>query len=146
MRLTKNFTTEELRCPCNCGFGDSFDDYAPELLMRLQQYRDFMNGPVRPTSGARCPTYNASIGGARNSAHLPLADPTHRDQGKCRAVDVECIGSRTRYYSGQAARDAGFTRIGSGMNFKHFDVAYGDPYAQEVEWMYDPAKDHKRPS
>jgi zinc D-Ala-D-Ala carboxypeptidase len=67
-------------CPCQ---RPECDAPMPSLalLQALDRIRSYVNMPVIVTSGVRCEPYNASIGGARDSAHLTgdaadLAAPT----------------------------------------------------------------------
>jgi len=42
---------------------------AAELMGALQAVRDRYGGPVRVTSGRRCPSHNRDVGGVSNSYH-----------------------------------------------------------------------------
>lgn len=53
-----------MACRCGCGF-DAFD---AELLDVLTEVREKF-GPVQITSGNRCPTHNAVVGGSTDSKH-----------------------------------------------------------------------------
>ena len=63
--LTKNFTKSEFACPCGCG-QQSVDT---ELAEKLQLIRDKVDRPLKITSGYRCITHNAAVGGSQNSKH-----------------------------------------------------------------------------
>ena len=63
--LTKNFTKSEFECPCGCG-QQSVD---MELAEKLQLLRDKVDRPLKITSGYRCITHNAAVGGSQNSKH-----------------------------------------------------------------------------
>ena len=54
-----------MTCQCGCGY----DTVDTELLDMLNQIRAAF-GPVRITSGCRCPEHNAEVGGAPDSQHL----------------------------------------------------------------------------
>ncbi len=58
------FKDDEWACRCGCKM-------LPKLVtMRLlNQIREDYGKPIGITSGARCPTYNAKIGGAKASEH-----------------------------------------------------------------------------
>lgn len=63
--LSENFSRSEFACKCGCGF-DTVDIKIPEILERV---RTMYKSPITITSGCRCPTHNASVGGAANSLH-----------------------------------------------------------------------------
>ncbi len=58
------FTRSEFACKCGCGF----DTVDTETLSILNNVRKRF-GPVVVTSGCRCETHNADIGGSPNSQH-----------------------------------------------------------------------------
>ena len=62
----KHFTREEFACKCGCG-QDTVDYKLVEILERL---REWAGAPIVVTSGNRCPPYNESIGGSKNSQHM----------------------------------------------------------------------------
>jgi zinc D-Ala-D-Ala carboxypeptidase len=118
--LSRDFSRSEFSCKCGCGL----DNVSPLLVEKLQRMRNVLRIPVVIHSGLRCPTYNATVGGEPNSAHLT---------GE--AADVRCIASSTRYRMKRTAHTwALFNRIGNGDTFLHFDVSKTLP--QEVEWNY----------
>ena len=65
MQITKNFSYQELACPC-CG----------EMLMEhdfvnaLQKIRDSVGRPMFINSAYRCEAHNLEVGGAITSRHL----------------------------------------------------------------------------
>ena len=63
--LTKNFNRSEFQCSCGCG-QQSVDT---ELAEKLQLIRDKVDRPLKITSGYRCITHNAAVGGSQNSKH-----------------------------------------------------------------------------
>lgn len=63
--LAKNFTKSEFECPCGCG-QQSVDT---ELAEKLQLIREKVDRPLKITSGYRCITHNAAVGGSQNSKH-----------------------------------------------------------------------------
>lgn len=139
MKLSANFTTEELKCKCGrCRVGQAREDYDESLLFHLQALRDLYGKAIRINSGARCPEWNANpkVGGKPNSAHLPLDDSFHSQHNKVRAVDVEVQGGQNRWDIVFLAREAGFRRIGVAKTFVHMDTAFGGPYVQDVIWVY----------
>ena len=60
------FTRKEFQCSCGCGF----DTVDYELMMVLNDVREWFDAPVTVTSGCRCPSHNKTIGGAENSIHM----------------------------------------------------------------------------
>ena len=64
--LSRNFSRHEFACKCGCGEAE----VSPFLIEQLQKLRDYTGEPVRITSGRRCETHNAAVGGAKNSQHL----------------------------------------------------------------------------
>ena len=65
-RISEHFRRSEFACPCGCGF----DTVDATLLEVLERARNYFRAPITITSGCRCPTYNARVGGAKNSQHL----------------------------------------------------------------------------
>lgn len=65
------FTREEFRCKCGGKFCGGFPAEPEEKLVRLaERVREHFGKPVEVSSGLRCPTHNASVGGVTNSRHL----------------------------------------------------------------------------
>ena len=65
--LSENFNAVEFRC--KCGQCENID-ISPELIMVLQDIRDYFNEPVKITSGYRCKFHNISVGGSKKSRHV----------------------------------------------------------------------------
>lgn len=65
MRLTKNFNSSEIECPCCKGLV-----YDQTALDRLQILRTKIDKPFIINSGYRCRFHNDAIGGAKDSRHL----------------------------------------------------------------------------
>ena len=61
-----NFYRSEFACKCSCGFA-TVDAVTLKILVSV---REKFQSPVIITSAARCPEYNAKVGGAKNSKHL----------------------------------------------------------------------------
>jgi len=63
----------EYTCKCGCGLPPSFDDGIPDIYEEFFDDFSVIRGawgkPITISSGYRCPTYNASIGGSLMSAH-----------------------------------------------------------------------------
>ena len=65
--LTKNFSRHEFACQCGCGF----DTVDYELIIVVQDIRDYIEKKLRINSGCRCPKHNSKIKGAsENSLHM----------------------------------------------------------------------------
>lgn len=64
--LSPHFSNHEF--VCRDGTSTEID---PQLIEMLEQLRAALGGhPIRITSGYRSPSYNAQVGGAKNSYHL----------------------------------------------------------------------------
>lgn len=63
--LTRNFSRDELKCPC-C----NACNMSPILLDRLQILRDILDRPMTINSGFRCKKHNTEINGTFGSQHL----------------------------------------------------------------------------
>ncbi len=109
-RVRRNFTREELACPC-CGFMNISED----ALDKLQDLRDLMGAPLKINSAARCPKHNKAVGGAPRSQHL--STPDHQST----AFDVALAGhDKTKLI--ELAEFVGFRGIGSSYRtFVHID-------------------------
>ncbi len=64
--LSEHFHRSEFACKCGCGF----DTVDAELLQVLNRAREYWQAAVTVTSGCRCHTHNAAVGGAASSHHL----------------------------------------------------------------------------
>ena len=62
----KYFRKAEFACRCGCG-ADSMEE---KLIRNAVNVREHFNSPVNVTSGRRCATHNAKVGGVSNSRHL----------------------------------------------------------------------------
>ena len=66
---TTSFAPFEFACPCGRCTGYPTWMRAKELK-HIQKIRNHYGVPMKITSGLRCPSYNARVGGVDNSAHL----------------------------------------------------------------------------
>lgn len=109
-RLSRNFSSKELACPC-CGTCD----VSPLLVTRLQALRDIVKRPLVVNSGFRCKKHNEEIQGQKFSQHL-----------RGRAVDIS-----TKDFTPEALDslhklcDSMFEGFGRYETFVHLDVREG---------------------
>ena len=105
--ISKNFSVEELMCPCceQCDMDDEF-------IVKLQAVRTYAQFPFGVNSGFRCPKHNEIVGGFKNSQHLVGA-----------AVDVSTISwsSAQIYAVLKYAFKVGIKGVGIGKNMIHLD-------------------------
>lgn len=64
--ISDHFSRSEFACKCGCGF----DTVDTELMDILIFVRENFDSPVTITSGCRCKSHNAAVGGAPDSQHL----------------------------------------------------------------------------
>lgn len=114
------FNLDEFKCKCGCTRHLSKMD--GEFLIDLDLARGIADIPFKITSGYRCPSYNLTIGGKPNSAHL-----------KGRAADIYVRDGNHRFFILEALLQAGFRRIGIGPDFIHVDNDYTLP----KPWVWD---------
>lgn len=62
----KYFKPAEFQCKCGC----KTNDVDHELVEILEKVREHFGRPVTITSGVRCATHNARVGGVSNSQHV----------------------------------------------------------------------------
>lgn len=92
---TPHFSRYEFDCPCGrC----SMTKHDTELSQRLETLRTLV-GPLHVSSGYRCPSHNAAVGGSRNSMHVAG-----------RAADI--YGSLNPVALGIIAQAQGFRGVG----------------------------------
>lgn len=118
-KLTRNFTTAEMTCRCGC----RSVDMSPSFLAMLQKMRDIYGQSMTVNSGYRCEAHNKAEGGRPASAHLSGY-----------AADIAVSGARQRSELLDAARRAGFNRIGIARSFVHVDC--GPDLPEDVVWLY----------
>lgn len=108
---TPSFRKEEMQCKCGCGRADMDADF----MEALQAIRQAL-GPLRVSSGFRCPEYNARVSTTgQNGPHTTG-----------RAADLRVMGGRAYALIG-VAQTHGMTGLGisqkgaSGTRFVHLD-------------------------
>ena len=94
----RDFTQDEMRCKCGC----SDERMNADFMWLLQALRTVTGIPMRVTSGYRCPSHDAAVGGSTN----PGAGPHTTG----RAIDIALSGSEARTVVG-AAIFMGFTGV-----------------------------------
>jgi uncharacterized protein YcbK (DUF882 family) len=107
----KYFKSSEFVCGCGCGL----QKVDPKLVYALDATRKKAGFPMRVTSGTRCLTHNAKVGGVNSSAHTVQAD------GFSKAADIKINSSHQRYLFVHAAIEH-FSRIIIYEEFIHVDV------------------------
>jgi uncharacterized protein YcbK (DUF882 family) len=115
MQLTRDFSTDELECPCckACRMN-------PGFMAALQILRDQWKKPILINSGFRCQEHNKAVQGVPSSQHLIG-----------RAADCR-ITADDRYEFVKLALNVGFKGIGIAVNFVHIDTREGP----EQLWKY----------
>ena len=129
MKLSDNFTLAEYLRSATAdkfGFAEQYNP-PPSILAnirRINEYveriREEMNRPLKITSGYRCKRVNDKVGGVGNSMHLT---------GEAVDIAYNSIPDALRLIDAGIA--AGFTRIGLGGGFVHFDLK-----PSKTVWIY----------
>lgn len=117
------FQPQEFLCRCGEATCPAPREVTRPFLMTLNLMRHYFARPLIVTSGLRCPTWNAKVGGRPNSEHLT-------GEG----ADLICLSAAFRWEMMEAARHAGFTRLGIGKDFLH--VGLRDDLGEKVVWAY----------
>ena len=112
---------KEMRCNCGCKRHEKKMD--KQFMAMIRDARSMVVTPFIITSGYRCPSYNKSVGGKTNSAHL-----------KGKACDIAVKNDEDRIVMVQALLDAGFERLGIGKDFIHADSSTDLPWPRM--WVY----------
>lgn len=123
IHITKNFTYDELMCPC-CG-EMSIDATA---IGMLQKAREMSSVKFKINSACRCNEHNKAVGGKQDSSHIIASGKDSY------AFDIEALNSRTKFIIICSLLKAGFNRIGIDKEFIHVD---NDPNKdKDVIWVY----------
>lgn len=121
--VTQHFQLKQFACPCGCGRAR----VSPKLIEKLDAARARYGGPMKITSGYRCPEHNAKVGGKPDSAHTT---------GE--AADI-AFGSGASMFSALVAlMGVGIRRIGVGTHFIHVDISTTLP--TPAVWGYGTGK------
>lgn len=121
MRLTKNFTDDEFKCPCCGKLLDSLPFRA--FIAKLQDARNIAGIPFVITSGYRCLKHNKAVGGEPDSSHLVGV-----------AADIRTWTLLERFSIINGLMKAGFTRFGIGQKHVHVDMDVWKP--QRLIWLH----------
>ncbi len=117
--ITKNFSTHEFRCRCECGL----DDIDLDLVKKLQIIRDLYGRPMSISSGCRCDSHNENVGGEPYSYHL-----------QCKAADIRIskYNRDGRVLVIQKSLELGLS-VGINDFFLHLDIR---PVSQQRVFLY----------
>jgi len=120
MRLTRNFTDDEFKCPC-CG---KLLDSLPfrSFVAKLQDARNIAGIPFVITSGCRCLKHNEAVGSKPDSSHLMGI-----------AADIRTRTLWERFSVIDGLMKAGFVRFGIGQKHIHVDIDLCKP--QRLIWL-----------
>jgi hypothetical protein len=117
LKLSAHFASSEFACPC-CGLAT----VVPALVAALEELRAKLGKLIRITSGFRCASHNAAVGGAKSSQHLAG-----------RAVDVAVAGLTGMEIYEAARRIPAFRGFGVAGAWCHLDVRQ----LGLTRWKYD---------
>jgi len=110
--LSPHFRRAEFACSCQCGF-DTIDHATLEIL---EAVRVAFDAPVIVTSGARCPEYNAKVGGVPDSQHV-----------LGRAADIQVKGHDPADVHAWIDEHFPHASLGSYRTFTHVDTRSDGP-------------------
>ena len=139
MPSSKYFNSVEWTCHCGCGEGD--DIISQTLLNLLDQLRENVGGPLTANCMYRCPSHNASIGGAKASQHVlgtaaDIATPAWLTTGEFKWYVENCRFNGTKFTGiGVYAYDTSCNTKGDG--FIHVDVRRGGDESDSVDYWED---------
>lgn len=118
------FDRKEFACKCGCGYAV----VDAKLLELLTTYRSFFNAPMYITSGARCLTHNAKVGGAApklDADHKPIwGTGSQHLWGMAADIVVDGVSPHTVHTMLAQGMDAGegWGGLGEYREFTHVDV------------------------
>lgn len=111
-QISKNFKRAEFACKCGCGF----DTVDAVLLRVVQDVRKHFSARITITSGCRCESHNANVGGSPNSQHL-----------HGRAADIQVEGVDPPLVSQWLEKAHPDVSIGRYDTFTHIDTRTNGP-------------------
>ena len=119
MAHSAHFSDAELACPC-CGVNGC----TQELVDSLEALRLLNGGPVNLTSAYRCPSHNAAIHGAKDSAHMKGEAADFHIRGKS-VAEMEALARRVYTFRGIGRND-------------HLGFVHADTRKKPAQWCYGP--------
>ena len=129
MLITKNFSSNELKCSC-CGKVEMDE----EFMRMLQELRDVAGFPFRINSGFRCLKHNSAVSSHKTKAGIHTF-------GKACDISVMSLSTTQCLHLIKQAQEIGFT--GLGINFRgerkgrflHVDNR-GPDFSVPAAWTY----------
>ena len=118
-QIPNYFDPSETSCPCGCGL-----DIEEDLRWKLNKVRHKVGIPIYVTSGARCSTHNAKVGGSATSSHKKLIAADLAMPNSERLVDVL-----------KALLEVGIKRIGFNQYRKFIHIDEDEDKPQAI-WFY----------
>lgn len=90
----KYFTPDEFKCKCGGKHCDGFPvPMSRNLLLLMDSVREHYDAPITISSGVRCQTHNAAVGGVYNSRHLAGKACDFSVRGKSASAVVTYLGT-----------------------------------------------------
>ena len=118
--LSEHFSRKEFACKCGCGF----DKPVPELVEKLEKFRELCGGyPMKIGSGCRCEQHNKAVGGAQKKYDKNgklISQGSQHMYGT--AADVYLVPGKTTDQMAKIAEQVGFRGIGKYRWGVHVDV------------------------
>ena len=131
MMITKNFSSDEMRCHCGCGS----DDMDQDFMEILQNIREDMNRPLKISSGVRCANHNSQVSSTGSTGpHVPITNGTM-------ASDILIAGADALRLI-DIARKHGISGVGISQRgnhakrFIHIDTLSDDKHPRPTMWSY----------
>ena len=117
---SKYFNDDDFKCRCGCGM-----DVSQKLKEKVFAMREDAQVPFIVTSGARCESHNAKVGGKQNSSHT-----------RGLAVDIAYGSSGAAFAIEKTAYQHGIKRIGRNRTKKFIHIDIDDSLPQNVSFDY----------
>ncbi len=109
-QASEHFKPSEFKCHCGC----EGHDVKPELIEKLEKFRDIVGKPIKIISGYRCPDHNHKVGGAKSSQHMAGT-----------AVDIKVDGMSVNELDSLAEKSGLWGGIGTYPRHLHVDIRKG---------------------
>jgi zinc D-Ala-D-Ala carboxypeptidase len=120
MIKSEYFGDDDFKCRCGCGM-----DISDKLKSLIFIMREDASVPFVITSGARCKSHNAKVGGKPDSAHI-----------RGLAVDIACPTSSIAFAIEHNAHKNGIKRIGRNHPKKFIHIDIDESLPQNVSFQY----------